>query len=259
MLLSRHIRIRLVDRLGNPQAGNHEHPDIEASNVKKLPEASAQEDTLKHLHLNCASPPVTSDEETRSVDHLSLLPASQNVTVQDFIGEGVESFSFFCVEYVHGWMSFVDDVAMSQVQPLSPEGTLLPAVSTLPDSDIEDESGNNVKHDPFAGIEGDEMDLSSLSINDTASPTKPVLTRVVADGTITLEDCLQLYTAEEVLDEANSWYCNKCCTHRQAFKTLQFYMLPPVLIFGLKRFETRTVGASMYGGGTGKQVVMSVR
>jgi len=247
MLLSRHLRIRLVDRLGNPQAGNHD--TAPAANDKASDDSSPDETVvlLQDLQLNCAAPPPTPEVDDQSADHLSLLPTSQHISVQDFIGEGVEAFSFFCVEYVHGWMNFVDDVAMSLVQPLSPEGQLLPPVSTLSDSD--DEEGVYSKLDPFAGIECDEMDLSNLSVKETVSPSKPVLNRVVPEGTLTLEDCLQLYTSEEVLDEANSWYCNKCGTHRQAFKTLQFYMLPPVLIFGLKRFETRTVGASMYGGG----------
>lgn len=200
------------------------------------------------------------------IDDLSLLPTSPHVTVRAFLGEEEQqgaTFSFFCVEYVHGWLEFVDDVAMAAVRPLSGEGVLLPAVCSWED-DEDEEGGEGAGGDPFSGIEHDEMDLSSLrhlphapaaapaaASSSVAAPAAPVLNRLVPDGTITLEACLQLYTAEEVLDEANSWYCSRCGTHRQAFKTLQFYQLPPVLIFGLKRFETRA-GGSVYGSGGGK-------
>ena len=36
---------------------------------------------------------------------------------------------------------------------------------------------------------------------------------------------LRCWQTEEVLDEANSWYCSRCQTHRQARKTLQFYQV----------------------------------
>lgn len=62
--------------------------------------------------------------------------------------------------------------------------------------------------------------------------------REIPQGVISLEECLSLFTSEEILDEDNSWYCSTCKTHRQANKMLQLWKLPKVLIIGLKRFET---------------------
>lgn len=62
--------------------------------------------------------------------------------------------------------------------------------------------------------------------------------RDIPQGVISLEECLSLFTSEEILDEDNSWYCSNCKTHRQANKMIQLWRLPKVLIIGLKRFET---------------------
>lgn len=71
--------------------------------------------------------------------------------------------------------------------------------------------------------------------------------RDVPEGVITLEECLQLFTSEETLDQANSWYCGTCKTHRQATKTIQFWRLPKILIIGLKRFEQMSGVVLGYG------------
>ena len=245
MKLCCNLRIRLVDRLGNPQAG------VATSAKSESPQTLSTEDELiRRLELNCAEPPpLLNDEDAEDVEHLSYLPYCQQTTLRDFMGDDVDSFSFFSIEYVRGWRNAVSNEALHSVQPLSPDGVLHPPVAILPDVEDDvnsDEQNNTLRvNDPFDGIETDDLVIST-KLN---KPPKPSLNRVVPHGTVTLEDCLQLYTTEEVLDEANSWYCNQCRTHRQAYKTLQFYKLPPVLIFGLKRFETRTIMSSIYGGG----------
>lgn len=59
------------------------------------------------------------------------------------------------------------------------------------------------------------------------------------DRTVTLDQCFQLFTQEEKLDEDNAWYCSKCRAHQQASKSLQLWRLPNVLILCLKRFDFR--------------------
>lgn len=68
---------------------------------------------------------------------------------------------------------------------------------------------------------------------------------VVKRDHLSLHRCLQHFTADEILDEENAWYCSKCKEHRQAHKKLSFWHLPDVLIVGLKRFEYRS-RASMH-------------
>lgn len=45
-----------------------------------------------------------------------------------------------------------------------------------------------------------------------------------------LDDCLKLFTKEEVLDKDNEWYCGRCKAHKQATKKMQLYSVPDVLI-----------------------------
>lgn len=54
---------------------------------------------------------------------------------------------------------------------------------------------------------------------------------------ITLQDCLDLYCSTEHLRGDNQWYCPRCKKHVDATKKLDLWMLPPILITHLKRFD----------------------
>eukprot|EP00804_Cyclotella_cryptica_P031247 CCRYP_011069-RA/>CCRYP_011069-RA protein AED:0.07 eAED:0.07 QI:74/1/1/1/1/1/2/2088/533 len=58
----------------------------------------------------------------------------------------------------------------------------------------------------------------------------------------TLDDCLQLYCEEELLDGDEKWYCPKCESHVEATKKIDLWMLPPILIIHLKRFKFSSTG-----------------
>jgi len=58
-----------------------------------------------------------------------------------------------------------------------------------------------------------------------------------ADKGIDINQCLNLFTIEEKLREGEEWYCPHCKEHQQAFKHMQIWKLPPVLILHLKRFH----------------------
>jgi len=84
-----------------------------------------------------------------------------------------------------------------------------------------------------------------LAIEWSSTPEElEALQRVYEDGKdrrtkqpgITLGKCLELFTESDQLDEADAWYCNRCKQHRQAFKKMDFWSLPPVLVLQLKRF-----------------------
>jgi len=55
-------------------------------------------------------------------------------------------------------------------------------------------------------------------------------------GAISLERCFQLFTETDRLPPSDAWYCNRCKEHREAFKKLEFWSLPPVLVLQMKRF-----------------------
>ncbi|XP_035283172.1 ubiquitin carboxyl-terminal hydrolase 15-like isoform X2 [Anguilla anguilla] len=52
-----------------------------------------------------------------------------------------------------------------------------------------------------------------------------------------LQDCIQLFTTKEKLGAEDPWYCPSCKEHQQAFKKLDLWSLPPVLVVHLKRFS----------------------
>ncbi|XP_054718622.1 ubiquitin carboxyl-terminal hydrolase 32-like [Uloborus diversus] len=62
-------------------------------------------------------------------------------------------------------------------------------------------------------------------------------TRRLQTEPINLHDCLEAFTKEEQLGEAEKYYCSKCKEHQLASKKLNIWRLPPVLIVHLKRFQ----------------------
>ena len=71
----------------------------------------------------------------------------------------------------------------------------------------------------------------------------------IDNGVITLNDCLESFRKEEVLEKENSWYCPKCQKHQEALKKMEIYRSPNVLIIQIKRFklkETNSFFSSSY-------------
>ncbi|ANB14816.1 Doa4p [Sugiyamaella lignohabitans] len=56
---------------------------------------------------------------------------------------------------------------------------------------------------------------------------------------VTIQDCFDLFTAEEILDGDDAWHCSKCKKPRRTSKRLTIARFPPVLIIHLKRFQQR--------------------
>ena len=57
---------------------------------------------------------------------------------------------------------------------------------------------------------------------------------------ITIYDCFEAFRIEEKLEKDNSWYCYKCQKNQEAFKKLEIYRAPNILILQLKRFDCKT-------------------
>uniref|UniRef100_A0A3P9IF93 Ubiquitin carboxyl-terminal hydrolase n=1 Tax=Oryzias latipes TaxID=8090 RepID=A0A3P9IF93_ORYLA len=56
-------------------------------------------------------------------------------------------------------------------------------------------------------------------------------------ATVQLQECIELFTTVETLEEENPWYCPVCKRHQLATKKLDLWSLPEVLIIHLKRFS----------------------
>lgn len=55
-------------------------------------------------------------------------------------------------------------------------------------------------------------------------------------ASISIEQCMQEYCREEILDEQNLWMCEGCKKKVAAVKKLQLWTSPPVLVIQFKRF-----------------------
>eukprot|EP00347_Sterkiella_histriomuscorum_P003013 403365930 len=53
----------------------------------------------------------------------------------------------------------------------------------------------------------------------------------------TLEECVEEFTREEILDGDDKWKCPKCKINQRASKKIDIWKLPSILIVHLKRFE----------------------
>ena len=54
--------------------------------------------------------------------------------------------------------------------------------------------------------------------------------------TLSINDCMNEFCKEEILDESNLWNCEGCSKCVKAIKKLQLWTSPPVLVIQLKRF-----------------------
>jgi len=54
---------------------------------------------------------------------------------------------------------------------------------------------------------------------------------------VTLEKCLEMFTATEKLGPDDPWYCSKCSEFQQATKKFDLWRMPPILVIHLKRFS----------------------
>ena len=75
--------------------------------------------------------------------------------------------------------------------------------------------------------------LLNTCVNITAKDTK---------SSLTLNDCLEHFRLTERLGKNNEWYCKNCQRHIQAFKRLELFYAPQLLILQLKRFEYSSLG-----------------
>lgn len=100
------------------------------------------------------------------------------------------------------------------------------------------------KYDPELRIDWVQTGEYDLSLLD--SPEKKKIGSTRKSGTIQLEDCLNAFREEEMLQGDNKWYCGKCKDHVEALKKMDVYRLPNILVIQLKRFIKKESGNSMF-------------
>jgi ubiquitin carboxyl-terminal hydrolase 4/11/15 len=60
------------------------------------------------------------------------------------------------------------------------------------------------------------------------------------DDSLTLYECIEKYTAREILGKDDAWHCPGCKKFQQASKQLTLFKCPEILIVHLKRFLQRS-------------------
>jgi ubiquitin carboxyl-terminal hydrolase 8 len=95
----------------------------------------------------------------------------------------------------------------------------------------------SIVFDPFMYLSL-PLSLSTTSSSSLKSVGTSSRSRGIgSEKSITLQQALENFTAEEELGEDNEWYCPKCKEQRRAYKKLDIWRLPEVLILHLKRFS----------------------
>ncbi|CDW76396.1 ubiquitin carboxyl-terminal hydrolase family protein [Stylonychia lemnae] len=79
----------------------------------------------------------------------------------------------------------------------------------------------------FKSTKFDCLMYLSVPIANQKDPSKP----------IQLQDCLEDFSKQEILDNQNKWYCEQCKKHQPASKKIDIWKLPSILIICLKRFK----------------------
>ena len=83
------------------------------------------------------------------------------------------------------------------------------------------------------------------------------------EGEATLSSCVEKFLCKEQLAKDDMWNCPKCKTFVQAFKKLDLWKLPDVLVVHMKRFSYATpssgFGRYFYGSSCGSKIDTPVR
>merc|ERR1711871_909766 len=77
------------------------------------------------------------------------------------------------------------------------------------------------------------MGLPLSDGNSVASSNR----RPTPKSTVDLKDALAMFTSEEQLGSKDEWLCPKCKTQQKAFKKIELWKLPRILVLHLKRFQ----------------------
>ena len=116
------------------------------------------------------------------------------------------------------------------------EGSDDTVIGPLEDDDavfhLREGQGLAVSFDGATGRFVDGMELAA--VDEHASLERR---RGSSEDEVDLADCFERFTEREQLGEQDMWYCGKCKMHNRAYKKIDIWSTPDVLILHLKRFQ----------------------
>jgi len=89
-----------------------------------------------------------------------------------------------------------------------------------------------VRHPPKSDSRDDSYGIPSI-IHD---PSVAEMSKVSSKKGIEIYDCFEKFREQEQLGDGDEWYCPKCKNHVKAFKEMNIWSVPEVLVIHLKRF-----------------------
>jgi ubiquitin C-terminal hydrolase len=94
-----------------------------------------------------------------------------------------------------------------------------------------------IENDYDANFIDSDDDIEKTKLLDEAiQKIKENITQVDKEE-LTLNKLLDLQVIPELLNEKNQWFCDKCNKKVDAYKTMNFWYLPEVIVIHLKRFK----------------------
>ncbi|KAJ5189072.1 Peptidase C19 ubiquitin carboxyl-terminal hydrolase 2 [Penicillium cf. griseofulvum] len=76
-----------------------------------------------------------------------------------------------------------------------------------------------------------------LSIKNVFDHSMVVSQKKTKQSDVTLDQCLDEFSKEEILSRADSWFCPQCKTHVSATKKFELWRTPDIMVVQLKRFS----------------------
>lgn len=153
-----------------------------------------------------------------------------------FQEQDAHEFWQFILDELHMDHKRITSISQNGSGPVSAEKR-----SPSTDSETEHSSCPCITHSTFSGeLESSIRCLSCDSVTNTIDPTVDLSLEISkskkkSSSTLTIYDCLDLFTKEENLD--TMYNCQYCGDRSEAVKSLKVKKLPKVLAIQLKRFE----------------------
>lgn len=146
----------------------------------------------------------------------------------------------------HEFLAFFLDKIHEDLNRGSPTSKLYPGIDSKPEKEEKKAArawynylkrNSSVVVDLFQGQLKSSIRCDACQFTSTTFDTFMYLSVPLpkADKPLTLVDCLLEFTKDEMLDPGQ-WKCPKCNSDAKAFKKLDIWKVPPILIIHLKRF-----------------------